>query len=553
MIASPSLPMIYFGGFCVLLIRCEGHATDPVVEIQQGKLKGIIGTNYDGKPFYEFLGIPYAKPPVEELRFQPPEPAQSWTGIRNANKTGDICISTYDFGSQTVGSEDCLYLNVYTRNLPESNSRLKPVMVFIYGGGLTVGSSGPDVYGPDFFMLKDIVLVTFNYRLGVLGFLSFDDPSLGVFGNMGLKDQNLALKWIKKNIRKFNGDPDNVTIFGESSGSASVHTHILSPASRGLFHKAIMQSGCSLNTWFWGRKNNAIEVVAKAGKKASTNREALDILKNLTALEIFTAQQLVVDNTYPAGERPFSAVIEVPNDRPFLTENPIKLIKDGAYNQVPIIMGYVENEGMIFDLDIEAAEKLGLIFPNFNFENMIPYQLDIPKGSDDSKAIVAKLSQLYSGKPASARYDPLTDSYVLAEVIEALKYHLENSLNPIYVYRVSLAGKLNRVKLLMNRTDEPGTCHGDELGYQFSSIITPTVEPGSLEDRSIRTFAELWVNFATYGNPTPHSNKLWKPVKMNQPIQVFDIGQTTGMINIPERERLDVWGKIFQKWPIVRF
>lgn len=124
-----------------------------------------------------------------------------------------------------------------------------------------------------------------------IGFLSSDDPEIGVPGNMGLKDQNMALKWVHKNIKTFNGDPNKVTIFGNSAGAASVHAHVLSPASKGLFHGAILQSGCALDSWFWGSKNNAREIVKNAGKNASTEKEAMDILKKLPAMEIFAAQE----------------------------------------------------------------------------------------------------------------------------------------------------------------------------------------------------------------------------------------------------------------------
>jgi len=187
-------------------------------------------------------------------------------------------------------------------------------MVFIHGGGFTLGSSRPGIYGPEFLLLKDIVLVTINYRLGALGnlalisvslsymvmylgFLSLSDPSLKVYGNMGLKDQNLALKWVQKNIKSFNGDPDNVTIFGNSAGGGSVHAHILSPASKGLFHKAILQSGCVFNPFFWGSKDNAVQLTKQAGINATSQKEALEILKTIPAKEIFAAQEKFYDVT----------------------------------------------------------------------------------------------------------------------------------------------------------------------------------------------------------------------------------------------------------------
>jgi carboxylesterase type B len=140
-----------------------------------------------------------------------------------------------------VGSEDCLFLNVYTQQLPSNtNKTLKPVMVWIHGGAFRSGSNKTDVYGPEFLLTEDIVLVTINYRLGIFGFLSFDDASLGVPGNAGLKDMVMALKWVQKNISKFTGDPNNVTIFGESAGGASVHYLVLSPLAAGIYQITII-------------------------------------------------------------------------------------------------------------------------------------------------------------------------------------------------------------------------------------------------------------------------------------------------------------------------
>lgn len=184
-------------------------------------------------------------------------------------------------------------------------------MVYIYGGGLIMGSSKPGFLGPEFLLLNDIVLVTINYRLGALGnivknlwntqnqfltgFLSLSDPDLQVYGNMGLKDQNLALKWVQKNIKNFNGNPKNVTIFGNSAGAASVQAHILSPASKGLFDKAIIQSGSVLSYWFWGSRDNAVQLAVEAGRNASSQKEALEILKILPAKDIFAAQEKIYD------------------------------------------------------------------------------------------------------------------------------------------------------------------------------------------------------------------------------------------------------------------
>ncbi|RZB41186.1 COesterase and/or Abhydrolase 3 domain containing protein [Asbolus verrucosus] len=207
----------------------------PIIAIQQGKLRGRIAEDIDGKIYYSFQGIPYAKPPLGKLRFKPSLPPLPWDGILDATKNGNCCYSKDLFTKEFTGSEDCLNLNVYTPKLPDEQHELRPVMVWIHGGGFTCGSNSSEFYGPEFLITSNVVIVTINYRLGLLGkanmdfepctllqyqsgFLSLEDPSLRVQGNAGFKDMVMALKWVQSNIKKFNGDPNNVTIFGESAG-----------------------------------------------------------------------------------------------------------------------------------------------------------------------------------------------------------------------------------------------------------------------------------------------------------------------------------------------
>jgi carboxylesterase type B len=206
-----------------------------VVEIEDGKISGTKRNSRRGVSYYAFLGIPYAQPPVNGLRFQPPQPVKPWTRTLNASVYGPLCMQG-KLGKQ-VASEDCLQLNVFTKSL--KNTKLKPTIVFIHGGGFESGS-GVNV-DPVIMMDRDIVFVSINYRLGAFGFLATGTKD--AYGNMGLKDQTLALKWIKKNIEKFGGDSNRITISGSSAGAHSVSAQILSPMAKDLFHRGIMFSG----------------------------------------------------------------------------------------------------------------------------------------------------------------------------------------------------------------------------------------------------------------------------------------------------------------------
>ncbi|KAF0738975.1 Carboxylic ester hydrolase, partial [Aphis craccivora] len=225
---------------------------DNILNLNQGKIQGSIFKSRNGREFQAFQGIPYAKPPIGDLRLQDPEKANSWSGILDATKEKPMCIQKnlfmYETYNTLLGAEDCLYMNVYTPKVNKKNENdLLPVMVWIPGGGFSSGHGGFSLYGPQYLLDKDVVVASFNYRIGPLGFLSTEDDVLP--GNYGMKDQVLALEWVKSNIEKFGGDPNKVTIFGESAGSVSVGLHLLSPMSKGLFHKAILESGTPLCRW----------------------------------------------------------------------------------------------------------------------------------------------------------------------------------------------------------------------------------------------------------------------------------------------------------------
>ena len=167
-------------------------------------------------------------------------------------------------------------------------------MFWIHGGGFIAGSGSENLYGPEFLITNGVVLVTVNYRLGLLGFINFDDPCLDVPGNAGLKDQVMALKWVQKNISAFGGDPNNVTIFGEGAGGASVHLLMLSPSAAGLFHKAIAQSGCALNPWVRGTKGTK-RVAAALDLQESDEKTIYNALMKKPVEELYTIQEKIVD------------------------------------------------------------------------------------------------------------------------------------------------------------------------------------------------------------------------------------------------------------------
>lgn len=227
-------------------------------------------------------------------------------------------------------------------------------MVFIYGGGFQIGEATRDMYGPDFFMSKDVVLVTVSYRLGAFGFLSLDDPALNVPGNAGLKDQILSLRWVKENIAFFGGDPNNVTLFGESAGGASTHYCMLSKQSKGLIHKGIVMSGSVLCPWAKPPRNNWAYRLAAALGYAGAEDKAADILAFLqksSAADIVKATPSVLkkDDKHHRVLFGFGPVVE-PYDSEdcIICEDPWELMKTTWSNEIPMMIGGTSFEGLLF-------------------------------------------------------------------------------------------------------------------------------------------------------------------------------------------------------------
>ncbi|XP_017784019.1 PREDICTED: putative inactive carboxylesterase 4 [Nicrophorus vespilloides] len=385
-------------GRCVMIIINSytqvDNMSDLIVTIKQGDLKGKIDKDQNDQDYYTFHAIPYAKPPLGALRFKAPQPPESWNGLRDATEEGNECFSRHPlYQKKSVGSEDCLILNVFTPELPTKKKHLKPVMMWIHGGGFKVGSSKLEMHSPEFLMTGDVVLVTVNFRLGIFGFLSFEDTTLRVPGNAGLKDLVMALRWIKENIESFNGDPNNVTIFGESSGGALVHYLVLSPMANGLFHKAICQSGVAVNIWAKGTRCRQEYMRHLGYENCKSEREMLDILQKADKKDLLDAHWKIPDliEAHAGAHRVFGPVVEnlSPYEEAFLSDEPINILKSGKFNKVPMIFGYTSSEGLMFTLFKEPMIT--------DFETIVPYTLKFPRGSSMSKVVAEKIKQFYFG------------------------------------------------------------------------------------------------------------------------------------------------------------
>ncbi|XP_037804893.1 putative inactive carboxylesterase 4 [Penaeus monodon] len=338
---------------------CVGVAQDARVEVElrQGRISGASERAGWGGRWYGFRSIPYAVAPVGDLRFRDPRAAGSWAGVRNGSLAPPLCPQVdatpgEDGEAVVIGEEDCLYLNVFTPRPFPSNL---PVMVWIHGGAFLVGGTGE--YGPLPLLTRDVVLVTLQYRLGTLGFLSTEDSLLP--GNLGLKDQTLALRWVRDNIRDLGGDPDKVTVFGQGAGAASAHFQVLSPQAKGLFRRAILQSGNALSPWALRRDHrqtaSAVGQVfnCSAAKNISNINSSLSAPGNLNStalvdcLRTIPFQQLVVIPSAFVKWLSIPQVMTPRVDGAFLRAHPASLLQSGLYNEVDLISGVTEVEAAL--------------------------------------------------------------------------------------------------------------------------------------------------------------------------------------------------------------
>jgi len=322
-------------------------STEDVVRTDKGLVRGVVDSQ-----FREFQGIPFAAPPTGARRWQLPQPAEAWSGVRDATKVGAPCAQLDPTGENLLAgsSEDCLYLNVTT---PRATDKPKPVMVWVHGGGWTSGTAN-DYDGRRLSEAGDVVVVTVNYRLGTLGF--FGHPDLPDSGTYGLADQQAALRWVGTNARSFGGDPGNVTLFGESAGGLSTCAQLASPGAAGLFQRAIIESGsCETNwpanlqypdateqVWWWSRQQ-----IAAAGKTEAAELGCGD-LACLRDVDPLTVQK----TTAAFGHAGYGTSL--------LPLDPRKALEYGTFNRVPVMEGNTRDEQAYFGWLFELNGKMDL-------------------------------------------------------------------------------------------------------------------------------------------------------------------------------------------------
>ncbi|KAH8335341.1 hypothetical protein KR067_010989, partial [Drosophila pandora] len=492
---------------CLGIDSCIGNDSDPLlVELPTGQLRGRDNGNY-----YSYESIPYAEPPTGNLRFEAPKPYnRKWTETFDATQPPVLCLQT---AINTVGQEDCLTVSIYK---PKNTSRVSfPVVANIHGGAFSRGGAVQN--GHENVMREgSFILVKISYRLGALGFVSTGDSLLP--GNYGLKDQRLALQWIRKNIANFGGEPENIVLLGHSAGGASVHLQLLQEDFGQLARSAISLSGNALDPWVIqkGARYRAFELGRILGCGELDDSEVLkNCLKSKPAEEIVSAVlSLLVLPKVPFA--PFGPVVE-PSDVPevFLSQSPEEVIKSGKFGSVPWIVSYVTEDG-----GYNAASLLEESYPggptiieklNDRWFDWAPYLLfyrDSEKTIKEVDDYSRKLRREYLGNrrfSVESYWDlqqMFTDVLFKNSTQDSLDLHRKYGKSPVYAYVYDNPADKGVAQVLTQRRDiKFGTVHGDDYFLMFESALRDS-RLRSDEEKISKSFIKMITSFAVFdGGP----------------------------------------------------
>ncbi|XP_067171136.1 acetylcholinesterase [Apteryx mantelli] len=500
----------------LLLSRAPADAEELVAQTEAGPVRGVrvpVGSGH----VTAFLGIPYAEPPLGRLRFQRPRAPRPWSGVLDASAYRHACYQYVDtmypgFGGSEMWnpnremSEDCLYLNVW---VPSPRPRNASVLVWIYGGGFYSGAASLDVYDGRYLAhAEKVVLVSMNYRVGAFGFLALPGHPEAP-GNVGLLDQRLALRWVQSNIRFFGGDAGAVTLFGESAGAASVGMHLLSPASRPLFRRAVLQSGSPNGPWATvgaaeGRRRAAL--LAKlvgcggGGGGGGNDTELLGCLRAKEPQELIDKEWSVLPHQ---GIFRFAFVPVVDGD--FLADTPEALLSAGGRPEAQVLLGAVQDEGTYF-----------LVYgaPGFGKDNeslisreefLGGVRLGVPHANElAAEAVVLQytdwLDQDNPVKNREALDDIVGDHNVVCPLMHfALRWAERGGTVFAYLFDHRASNMLWPPWM--------GVPHGYEIEFVFGQPLDPSLNYTAEEEQLSRRIMRYWGNFARTGDPNEPSER----------------------------------------------
>ncbi|KAK4880938.1 hypothetical protein RN001_004257 [Aquatica leii] len=506
---------------CATLIRCNDE--HPIVETPFGKIVGTYASSYSGRKYAEYLSIPYAKPPVGDLRFMDPEPNEPWVGIWHANFSTECAQLRHsaESGGFFTGDEDCLYLSIFVPEIATTGKKSLDVFFDIHGGGFNFGSSS-DYAGPEVIMDKDVIFAKINYRLGVLGFLSTEDEI--VPGNAGMKDQVLAIKWVKDNIKYFGGNPKSIILTGLSAGGASVHSHYLSPMSKGLFKAGISVSGNVLCPWVM--QENALEktreVASAVGCTQKTNRQLIDCLKSRPIKQIVDSMRIHrawLFNPFST----FGLVVEKHGKQRFMPEHPLELLKKGKIQNLPWLTSTVKHEGLYPVADFVGDANILKELEN-NWNELLPLVLHYKESvSPDKLSSVSQAIKAFYFKDRPLDNNTIEELIQMAsdrlfnvDVDKSMRLQAKANTAPTYYYYFTYVSDevYTFTDLWTNLNRRVGVCHGDDLAFIFYKMYAPLKKYTDNDERMKDILLNIWTSFAKTGNPEVAGVK-WKAVSKN--------------------------------------
>ncbi|CAD7081835.1 unnamed protein product [Hermetia illucens] len=502
-----------------------------------GVLVGKHMQTSNGKFVDAFIGVPYAKPPVGKFRFASPQKADSWEGEKVTDTDTTVCLQYNKFEpGNIVGSEDCLYINLYT---PTNRTKVDefPVLVWFHGGAFALGGSNSEDTGPQRLLDNDIILVTVAYRLGALGFLStgtLDSP-----GNYGLKDQAMALQWIRENIKTFGGNINDVIVAGQSAGGASASFHLVSPLSKGFFHKAIMHSGNYFDFWTIIDRKVAIERTKKLASlvnctTANGSEELVGCLRETSALDIVATSDKFLATVTGHPLTVFAPVVEPKWAGAFLPENPRMLSKTYGHT-IPIIIGVTSDDGLM-----TSASLIYTYNQEFkdNFKTFLPVMI----GYDNrpprvQEKITRQLDHFYfngvhnwSVQNHQNLTNLLSDDLFYSGMDRFLRNRFAaKRFGPTYVYVFDQRGPKSFTELFEGGPEYYGVAHADDLPYIFP-MDQLNISRTYCDNQMLYAMPKMWTDFMRTGNPTPNNSPVhpkWIPAT-KFPLNYAQIGNKNG-------------------------
>jgi len=482
-----------------------------IVETTIGRVQGM---EKDGLNL--FRGIPFATPPVGDKRWLPPEPVTPWSGILDATSFGptssqpaamgipgmamppewEAVLDVWGANAPSPQSEDCLYLNIWSPGLDDAR---RPVMFWIHGGGFTQGSGSAKIFHGDVLAERgNVVVVSINYRLGALGFLNLNkvtDGRIPSTGNEGLLDQVAGLEWVRDNISRFGGDPDNVTIFGESAGGMSVGSLLGLPRAKGLFHKAIPQSGAS-NTGL--PLDTAVKVAEIFIDALGLVPADIEGLRSVSKEKIVNTQmQLMMQSADPSSGINVSMTTQPVIDGDILPEMPIEAVRNGSADGVSVMVGATRDEWKLFsmlDPGVASMDEAGLIQ---RFEGKIP---------EDRVQALIKAYQDAAEKQGSeisfgGIFDAIQTDKMFGQPAIRLAEVCRDRKQPVYSYLFTWESPLSGGRL--------GACHSLEQGFLFGKLDDKFSGSGPEAQALAEKIQDAWIAFARTGNPSCDSLGEW--------------------------------------------